>query len=55
MSEYYMLKNGLAQYWDRDHQRLELSKWAYHNPELLIKILDFYEKHHQEEDNEEEE
>lgn len=31
----YIEKNGLAQYWDRDHSRLELARWVYHHPENL--------------------
>lgn len=32
---YYTEKNGLAQWWDRDHDRLELARWVYHHPENL--------------------
>ena len=32
---FYTDRNGRAQQWDRDHNRLELSRWVYHHPENL--------------------
>lgn len=52
MSE-YTVKNGLAQFWDRDFNRLELAKWVYNNPEEAKQLIDMLEQ--QQEDNSEEE
>lgn len=35
MSDFYKERNGLANWWDRDHNRLLLSRWVYHHPERL--------------------
>lgn len=40
MSSYYTEHNGLAYAWDRDYTRIELAKWAYHNPEDIKYILE---------------
>lgn len=39
--EYYTEKNGLAQFWNRDHTRLEWAKWVYHHPEDTEKIVEY--------------
>lgn len=44
MSEHYIHKNGLAQYWDRDHRRLELAKWVYNNPDLAEELIALIEE-----------
>lgn len=39
--EYYTEKNGLAQYWNRDHFRMEVAKWVYHHPETVEKLIEY--------------
>lgn len=40
MSNFYIERNGRAQQWDRDHDRLELARWVYHHPENLAAFVD---------------
>lgn len=37
---YYTERNGLANWWDRDHDRLELARWVFHHPETLQAFAD---------------
>ena len=37
---YYTAKNGLAQFWNRDHTRLEWARWVYHHPEQTQKLVE---------------
>lgn len=55
MSE-YIHKNGLAQFWDRDHRRLELAKWVYNHPDEAEELIALIEERFgvQEEEDEEE-
>lgn len=38
---YYTEKNGLANFWNHDHTRLELAKWVYHHPEDFEELLQY--------------
>lgn len=40
MSSYYTQRNGLANFWGHDYNRMELAKWVYHNPEDIKNILE---------------
>jgi len=37
---YYTERNGLAHWWDRDHNRLELARWVFHHPEYLQEFVE---------------
>lgn len=39
---FYINRNGRAQQWDRDHNRLELARWVYHHPEILFGIVEAF-------------
>ena len=41
---FYTVKNGLAQYWDRDEARLSLSRWVYHHPEMMQLIINSFKE-----------
>jgi hypothetical protein len=36
---FYINRNGRAQQWDRDHNRLELARWVFHHPEILYGLI----------------
>lgn len=36
---FYINRNGRAQQWDRDHNRLELARWVFHHPEMLYDLV----------------
>lgn len=40
MSNFYIERNGRAQQWDRDHNRLELARWVFHHPEILYGLIE---------------
>ena len=42
MTNFYINRNGRAQQWDRDYNRLELARWVYHHPELLFGIIEAF-------------
>ena len=34
--------NGLANFWNKDHTRLEWAKWVYHNPDAVKELADAF-------------